>query len=58
MIPLKELTKEQERVLREQGLYPEQWLLVAEQPDKLIIMQKNRRVRTTVYKPQRRGGRG
>ena len=58
MIPVKELTKEQERVLREQGLYPEQWLLVAEQPDKLIIMQKNRRVRTTVYKPQRRGGRG
>ena len=58
MIHLKELTKEQERVLLEQGLYPQQWLLVADYPDKLIIQQRDGGARTTVYKRQRGGGRG
>lgn len=50
------LTREQKILLSEQGLHPEDWLLAAEEPDKLIIVQRDGGARTVVHKV-RRGGR-
>ncbi len=50
------LTREQKILLSEQGLHPEDWLLAAEEPDKLIIVQRDGSTRTVVHKV-RRGGR-
>ena len=48
------LNKEQQRILTEQGLHPEHWLLAADLPDKLIIVSQDRCVRTVVPKKQLR----
>ena len=49
----KKLTQEQKFLLSVQGFKPEEWLLIGDDPDKLVVLKRDGSAMTVVPKPRK-----
>ncbi len=47
------LTREQKILLSDQGFEPEEWLLIGNDPDKLVVLKRDGSAMTVVPKPRK-----
>ncbi|MBQ7089148.1 MAG: hypothetical protein IJN04_05860 [Clostridia bacterium] len=47
---MKRLTREQKILLSELGFDPDEWMLMGDHPDKIVVAKRDGRTMTVVYK--------